>query len=166
MLSVQRLDLLAKNNKMPYYDNDPVYAGAAADAGAIKLRAGEIDALLTQPAYNLATNGLEKIYIQQLINFAATPNDTWTTARRAGTFVNNSSVLPREPFLNGSGGVITLPRRFRLGNPTDDNQNVANYRAAIQEQGFTPGTSDPQILNTQRLWFDKQNPNYGEGPKP
>ena len=52
-----------------------------------------------------------------------------------------------------------------MGTPTEDSKNYENQLQAVQEQGFTTGTSDPVILNTERLWFDKQNPQYGAGPK-
>lgn len=163
--SVETLDMLAKNNDFPYYDEDPVYTdGALAEAGATKLRDGEISALLLQPAYNLSTDGLEKVYIQQYINFAATPSDLWTTVRRSGIPKTGSAYLAREPFL-ASNSPVSVPRRFVVNTPTEDNINFENYKNAYQEQGFTTGSNDPQILNTERLWFDKPNPNYGAGPK-
>ena len=58
-----------------------------------------------------------------------------------------------------------MPRRFVVRTPTEDNSNYENYKNAYQEQGFTTGSNDPQILNTERLWFDKSDPNYGAGPK-
>ena len=163
--SAKTLDMLAKNNGFPYYDEDPVYTDAAlAAAGATKLEDGEISNLLLQPAYDLSTDGLEKVYIQQYINFAATPADLWTTVRRSGIPKTSSSYLPRDPFLAG-GSPLTVPRRFVVRTPTEDNSNYENYKNAYQEQGFTTGSNDPQILNTERLWFDKSDPNYGAGPK-
>lgn len=164
-LSVMRMDAMAKDLRFPYYDGDPVYEnGAMAAAGATKLQANEIADLLTQPAYDLSTDGLEKVYIQQIINHAGTPGDTWTTARRSGVPKTGSTVWPREPFL--AGGVdLTVPRRFMSGEPLEASKNYANQKASLEEQGFTPGSNDPTVLNTQRLWFDQENPNYGAGPK-
>jgi hypothetical protein len=31
--------------------------------------------------------------------------------------------------------------------------------------GVTTGTNNPTTLSNERLWFDKENPNYGAGPK-
>lgn len=164
-LSVQRMDQLAKNHRYPYYENDPVYQNQAlAEAGAIKLRPGQIEDLLMQPAYDLSSNGLEKVYIQQYINSAVTPNDTWTTVRRSGIPMTGSTVLARDEFLS-SGVELVIPRRFQKGTPTEDSRNFANEKAAIEEQGFTTGTNSPTILNTERLWFDIGNPDYGAGPK-
>ena len=157
--------MLAENNGFPYYDEDPVYMDAAlAEAGATKLRDEEVANLLLQPAYDLSTDGLEKVYIQQYINFAAMPGDLWTTVRRSGIPKTASTILPRDPFLTG-GSSATVPRRFTVRTPTEDNSNYNNYNNAYMEQGFTTGSNDPQVLNTERLWFDKQNPNYGGGPK-
>jgi len=164
-MSVKRMDALAKNNEMPYYESDPVYMDAdEAAAAATKLRDGEIATLLAQPAYDLGTDGLEKVYIQQYINFMNTPGDMWTLVRRSGIPKKGSAYLPWESFLS-SGAEMTVPRRFVVATPTEDGKNYQNDMDAIKEQGFTSGSNDPVVLNTERLWFDKENPNYGEGPK-
>lgn len=164
-LSVKRADLLAKSQEMPYYNEDPVYQDAdVAEAAGTKLRDGEIEALLAQPSYNLSTDGLEKVYIQQYINFMNTPNDVWTTVRRSGIPKKGSNYLAWENF-NVSGSETLIPRRFTVGTPTEDDLNYANKMASVQEQGFTTGTPDPAKLSTEKLWFDKQDPAYGSGPK-
>ena len=163
--SVQRMDKLAENNQFPYYSNDPVYTDPdMAEAAGTFLRSGEVDALLQEPAYDLSTDGLEKVYIQQYINFAATPHDLWTLSRRAGIPKRNSNYLSWDPLLS-SGNELTLPRRFKIETPTQDSKNYENEMAAVEEQGFTTGTFDPEILNEERLWFDTNNPAYGAGPK-
>jgi len=164
-LSVSRMDQMADNHRFPYYESDPVYEDVTmAENGATKLKPGELEALLLQPAYDLSSDGLEKVYIQQYINFAATPGDVWTTVRRSGIPKVGSTVLPRDPFLT-AGTEITIPRRFTVGTLTGDSKNYINEKSAIEEQGFTTGTNDPAILNSERYWFDQENPNYGEGPK-
>ena len=35
---------------------------------------------------------------------------------------------------------------------------------AYKAQGFTTGTTDPGILNRERVWYDQGAPNFGEGP--
>ncbi len=165
-LSVQRMDKLAGNNELPYYEGDPVYVDdAEAEAGATMLRDGEIAALLQQDAYDLTSgDALEKVYIQQYINFMTTPGDIWSLVRRSGIPKKGSSYLAWEPFL-ASGSELAVPRRFVVGTPTEDDINYQNKVDAVNDQGFTTGTPDPVILNSERLWFDKQNPNYGAGPK-
>jgi len=164
-LSVLRMDALAKNNQMPYYNSDPVYTNAdEAEAAATKLRSGEITDLLAKPICNLATDGLEKVYIQQYINYMNTPGDVWTTVRRSGVPKKGSSYLAWEKF-TVSGNEMTIPRRFVITTPGKDDINYTNKMAAITEQGITPAVLDPIKLNTERFWFDKQNPQYGFGPK-
>ncbi len=164
-LSIRRADILAKNNQMPYYESDPVYLNAdQAAAASTKLKDGEITALLSQPAFDLSVDGLEKVYIQQYINFANTPGDVWTLVRRSGIPKKGSQYLPWDNFI-ASGNELVIPRRFTVGTPTEDSKNYENEMSSVQEQGFTTGTSDPDVLNAERLWFDKQNPNYGAGPK-
>jgi len=164
-LSVRRLNLMAQNNRYPYYDEDPVYLDSElASEGSTALRDGEIQVLLDQPAYDLSSDGLEKIYIQQYINFAATPGDLWTTVRRSGIPVRNSNIFPWDPLVAG-GTELVIPRRFSVEIPTEDNKNFENTEAAYISQGFTPGSVNPLILNEERIWFDEPNPDYGAGPK-
>lgn len=163
-LSVRRLDQLAQNNGYPYYEEDPIYSDPQLSAaGATRLKSGEIEQLLMQPAYNLTTHGLEKVYIQQYINFAATPGNLWTTVRRSGIPKKGSEVLPWVPMLAG-GSPVTIPRRFEIPTPTKDNKNYENAMEALTNQGFTTGANDPEILNSERIWFDKVDPEYGAGP--
>lgn len=164
-LSISRMDALAKNNQTPYYSSDPVYTNAdEAEAAATKLRSGEIADLLAKPICNLATDGLEKVYIQQYVNYMLTPGDVWTTVRRSGIPKKGSSYLAWENFISG-GAEMTVPRRFVISTPGKDDINYTNKMAAITEQGITPAVFDPIKLNTERFWFDKQNPQYGVGPK-
>lgn len=164
-LSVRRLDDLAQSHRFPYYNEDPVYSDPElAAAGATALKAGEIEGLLSQPAYDLSSDGLEKVYIQQYINFAGTPGDLWTTVRRSGIPKKGSDYFPWDALLAG-GTELTIPRRFTVNTPTEDNKNFENTLAAYVAQGFTTGTIDPSILNTERIWFDEPNPDYGAGPK-
>ena len=163
-LSVKRMDNLANSLEHFYYDSDPVYTDLTeSEAAATKLQANEITDLLALPDYDLATDGLEKVYIQQYVNFAITPNDLWTNVRRSGVPMKGSTVLAWET-MESSSAELVLPRRWETGTPTEDNINFVNTKAMLEAQGFTTGSSDPVILNTERIWFDTNNPNYGEGP--
>lgn len=163
--SALRMDAVAKNNQMPYYNSDPVYTNNdEAEAAATKLRSNEIADLLAKPAYDLTTDGLEKVYIQEYINYATTPGDVWATVRRSGVPKKGSAYLPWENFTSG-GTEMVIPRRFEIVMPGKDDVNYKNKMDAITEQGITPGVHDAITLNTQRLWFDLQNPQYGNGPK-
>lgn len=165
-LSIERMDKIAQNNWIAYYEKDPVYTDEEMqEKASVKLKPGEIDNLLKQEAFNLSKDGLEKVYIQQYINFAASPNgDIWTLVRRSGIPKKNSAYLPADSFIVG-GNELVIPRRFKIETITKDNKNYANQKAAYEEQGFTIGTSDPMILNKERIWFDKSNPKYFTGSK-
>ncbi len=165
-LSISRADALAKNNELPYYENDPVYESPTeAEAAGTKLRAGEIDAYLLTDVCNLSGgDALEKVYIQQYINFMNTPGDVWTLVRRSGIPKRGSAYLPWQNLV-ASGSELPVPRRFVVGEPTEDDLNYDNVKAAIVEQGYTTSTNEPSILNAERIWFDKENPQYGAGPK-
>lgn len=161
-LSVKRMDLIAKQNQLPYYKEDVVYSNNT-DAST-KLKDGEITALLEQEVCDLSTDGLEKVYIQQYINYSLTPSDLWTLVRRSGIPKKNSSYFAWEEFLS-SNSALVVPRRFEIPTPLKSNINYQNISKAIQEQNLTTGTNNPDALNTERLWFDAHNPNYGDGPK-
>jgi len=164
-LSVRRADKLAQTQQEPYYNGDPVYMDEGeAEAAATKLRDGEIADMMTNEVFDLSTDGLEKVYIQQYINFMNTPNDIWTTVRRSGVPKKGSAYLPWEDF-TVSGSEIPIPRRMTVGTPTADDINYENQMKAVEDQGFSTGTPDPAVLNSERLWFDQENPNYGAGPK-
>lgn len=103
---------------------------------------------------------LEKIYIQEYINFFRLPNETFAFVRRTGYPKVGSAILPWEPFTYG-GSTFAIPRRFTISDPGDLNRS--NWSEAQQEQGFTPNSIDPTLLHTQRLWWDKNNPEFGQG---
>ena len=93
-----------------------------------------------------------------------TPNGFWATVRRAWIPKKGNAYLPWENFTE-SCSEMPIPRRFDVGTPTEDDLNYVNKVASAQEQGFTTGTLEPVKLNSEKLWFDKQNPAYGAGPK-
>lgn len=101
-------------------------------------------------------NDLEKIYIQSLLNFYRDPNEAFTLARRTGYPKFNSTILARETISDA-----VLPRRWWTTDPGQVNN--ANWMAAMQDQGFTPNDFTISNLNTQRIWFDKNAPDFGKG---
>ncbi|MEE4286484.1 MAG: SusD/RagB family nutrient-binding outer membrane lipoprotein [Mariniphaga sp.] len=158
-LSVARMDDLAQRHDIPYYSGDPVLAEPA--EGATMLKDGEIDNLLTKEALTLnGTDDLEKVYIQQYLHNLITPGDLWTTVRRSGIPKIGSAYFAWEDFK-----VTNIPRRIVLNQPDENDlmyDIVSNY---YQGAGITPNNNTPSVLNSERLWFDKNNPNYGAGPK-
>ncbi|MFM9907743.1 MAG: SusD/RagB family nutrient-binding outer membrane lipoprotein [Chitinophagaceae bacterium] len=100
-------------------------------------------------------NNLERIYIQQYLNFFRSGNEAFVLCRRTGYPKNVSTYYQREPFNE------TIPRRFWTTDPGESNR--VNWQAAMQDQGFTPNAQDLPSLSTQRVWYDKTSPNFGQG---
>lgn len=118
--------------------------------------AAEISAYLEndQVKFN-GVNDLERIYIQQYVNFYRNPSEAFVLVRRTGYPKNNSAYYAREPFNE------QIPRRWWTNDPGEVNRD--NWNAALSEQGFTPNAIDIPTLSTQRIWYDKTAPNFGEG---
>lgn len=116
----------------------------------------EINAYLDNPAVKFnGVNNLERIYIQQYLNFYRNANEAFVFVRRTGYPKKVSTYYAREPFNE------TIPRRFWTTDPGEANR--ANWQAAMTDQGFTPNAQDLPTLSTQRIWYDKTAPNFGEG---
>lgn len=116
----------------------------------------EINAYLNHPtvAFN-GTNDLERIYIQEYLNFYRNANEAFVLVRRTGYPKNTSTYYTREEFNE------PIPRRFWTIDPGEVNR--ANWQAAMADQGFTPNAQDVQTLSTERIWYDKTAPAFGEG---
>ena len=169
--SVEEYDRVAGLNKIPYYaqtyDYDP-------NEKVIALQEGEIDAMMATENVKLAgtvEEQLEKVYLQQLMHFTMAPGDQFTTVRRSGCPKAGSSLLP---FVYFDEVVKTgIPRRLEFSAPSPTDKMKEQIEIALKNQGFTPGSaqsgnkynSTGSVLNTERFWFDQNNPNFGEGPK-
>ncbi|MEO7961871.1 MAG: SusD/RagB family nutrient-binding outer membrane lipoprotein, partial [Ginsengibacter sp.] len=114
----------------------------------------EIDEYLdnTNVKFN-GTNDLERIYIQEYLNFFRNANEAFVFVRRTGYPKNTSTYYAREIFNE------PIPRRFWTTDPGEVNR--ANWEAAISEQGFTPNAQDAQTLSMERVWYDKSAPDFG-----
>jgi len=163
-LSVKEWDYIAGKNKIPYYgktyDYDPLEA-------SIELKDGEIAAMLATDAAKW-DGSMEKIYLQQLMNFTMMPDEFFVTARRSGYPKVGSKLLPFKEFPNFARTAI--PRRFEFTEPlpTDIMHDIRLEN--LQKQGFTMGSNQSgagynttTVLNTERLWQDKNAPQWGEG---
>lgn len=116
----------------------------------------EITAYLNQPLIKLGgTNDLERIYIQQWLNFYRSGNEAFVFTRRTGYPKKTSAYLKWQE----SGEVLL--RRYSLADPGEVNR--ANWMAAQAEQGFTPNNTTIPVLAAERLWFDKTSPAFGAG---
>ena len=163
-LSVKEWDYVAGKNKIPYYkatyDYDPLEA-------SIELKDGEIEAMLATDAVKW-DGSMEKIYLQQLMNFTMMPDEMFVTARRSGYPKVGSKLLPFTEFKKFARTAI--PRRFEFTEPlvTDIMHDIR--LANLKQQGFTMGSNQSgtgfnttTVLNTERLWQDKNAPQWGEG---
>ena len=100
-------------------------------------------------------NNMEKLMIQQYLNFYRDGNEAFAFIRRSGFPKRNSSILKTDdPGEN-------VPRRLWTVEPMQLNR--ANWEDAMREQGFTMRDYTPHVLSTERLWWDKNNPAYGVG---
>lgn len=148
--SCARYDNLADMAIIPHYSE-------------IKIKNEEVDALLDRPVCDLSTgNAMEKIAIQQHLNFYRNPTRAYANCMRTGYPKKNSEFLAWEPIMDDDGTEIKLSRRNAKGIYTIE-INKDNYNNAMQEAGFTIGALDNVTLNVERVWWDKGNPSFGGG---
>lgn len=166
-LSVQGYDFVAGKNHIPYYDTP--YKNDKFDK-TIKLTNDQLTEMLSHDVYKLTGNkksDLEKVYIQQYIHYMMAPIDQYVTMRRSGVPMKNSTLLPRKEFDSQLGDSYYIPRRFAVMAPEKSNLLYDITIKAYQDQGYTyEGTEaiNPQKLSTERVWIDKENPAFGDGP--
>ena len=177
-LSVESHDNLAKLNQIPYYNtllNDALtYDITDAEGNTIKkgtpieqsiaLKKDELETLLQQDVCNLTGSTLEKlekVYIQQYINFLLQPNELFAMSRRSGIPMKGSKIFPYEDF---STEAYVIPRRFKIDAPSPSDLMFNIKNEAYKQQGFTLTTDNPATLNKERVWYDTKAPNFGEGP--
>lgn len=116
----------------------------------------EINAYLNHPLVKLnGSNDLERIYIQEYLSFFRQANEAFVFCRRTGYPRNNSAYYARERFNE------QIPRRFWILDPGEVNRE--NWSKAMEEQGFSPNAKDVPTLSTQRVWYDKTAPAFGQG---
>lgn len=101
------------------------------------------------------TNDLERIYIQEYLNLYRNPSEAYVFVRRTGYPKKTSTYYAREVFND------PIPRRWWLTDPGAVNRD--NWNAALSAEGFTPNAQDIPTLNSQRIWYDKNAPAFGEG---
>ena len=159
--SAQAYNRMATLNKIPYYDkahcNDPKDEPVTYDSTAIKT-------MMTSADYQLTGNrdaDLEKVYIQLYLHFFYQPLEQFVTARRSGVPKVGSTLIPWVALKPSKD----IPRRFYIAQPEPSDKMRAIIEAAMREQGFsfTDG-QNPDVLNAERVWYDKGAPNFGEGP--
>lgn len=166
-LSAYVYDKAAELNQIPYYSrkcvNDPLDQ-------TIQINDNMVNTMLSHDAFKLTgdlQSDLEKVYIQQYIHYIMNPVDQFVNVRRSGVPMKNSSLLPWQDFSKKQDFSSLIPRRFKVSEPSPTDQLHDITLQAIKDQGYSYGSdnADPGKLNSQRVWYDKENPQFGEGPK-
>lgn len=163
--SVKSYNDVAGKNKIPYYNT--TYNEYDPFEVSIELKSGEIAALQNQPNYKLTGDkglDLEKIYFQQIIHFSLQPIDMFVTGLRSGLPKSGSTIFPRTVYTAQSLAVDMYPRRFPISAPTPSDPMKEILMEVYEIQGLSLG-NDQKKLNSQRFWQDKENPQWGQGPK-
>ena len=95
------------------------------------------------------------------------PIDQFVNVRRSGVPMKGSALLPWENFSDILDYTTLIPRRFKVSEPAPTDLLHDITLEAIKAQGYSYGTdnADPGKLNSQRVWYDKENPQFGAGPK-
>lgn len=144
--------------------NDKAQKAQIPDFETRKITDDQVTALIasTDVAYVAGSPlNVEKIILQQLINLYDNPYEGVAVTRRTGYPKKTSTIWAWQPYVS-TGNVLKLPRRFPWVTPTDET-NRANWTTALTEQGFTKDDNKGEVLNAERVWWDKNSPNYGEG---
>ena len=163
-LSVQEYDKLAELNQIAYYGTT---YGYDPNEKVIDLQDGEIEQMMESEVYQFTgttAEKMEKIYIQQLLNFTLYPNEQFVTSRRSGYPMIGSELLAREVYSDIP--VTSVPRRFDTGLPDETELMYQIYLDNYAAQGFTPtsnGAGHSQTLHDERIWSDKGAPEWGAG---
>ena len=163
-LSVKEWDYVAGKNKIPYYGTTYGYDDLEE---SIELKEGEIATMLETDGAKW-DGSMEKIYLQQLMNFTMLPNEMYVTARRSGYPKVGSTLLPYVKF--DKFELAGIPRRFEFSEPSPTDIMHDIRMESLKEQGLTPGKNQSgmghattSVLNTERLWQDKNAPQWGSG---
>ena len=167
-LSVEEWNYVAQMNAIPYFGQTWISAHAYDPLEAdISLQDGELDTMLATDAVKW-DGSMEKIYLQELMNFSMMPNESFVTARRSGCPKVGSTLLPYVKFSQIE--LSAIPRRFEFTEPLPTDVMHDIRLANLKEQGFTLGTNQSgygitsnSVLNTERLWQDKNAPQWGAG---
>ena len=168
--SVKEYDELCRLNKVMYYgttyEYDPEEVKIDLVTNDKDASKDEISVMLSHADYQLTGSNaekLEKVFLQELINFTMNPNESFVTARRSGYPKFGSTLIPRINF--SQVPVTEIPRRFDTGMPEKTDIMYDILLKAYQDQGFTPTSrgENGATLHNERVWYDKGAPEWGAG---
>lgn len=165
-LSAFVFDKAAELNKIPYYQR--VSSTDKFDK-SIKITDTMVDEMLSNEIFKLSGSvkeQLEKVYIQQYIHYIMNPIDQFVNMRRSGIPMKGSSILPWLDFDKNLDYSNRIPRRFKVTEPSPTDKLHDITLKAWMDQGYSYGSNnnDPTILNSERIWYDKNAPQFGAGP--
>ncbi|WP_338394270.1 SusD/RagB family nutrient-binding outer membrane lipoprotein [Fulvitalea axinellae] len=123
-----------------------------------------VNAYLTKSEVALSGNkseDYEKVVLQAYTNLFRLPTEAYALCRRTGFPKKTSTILPWETLIGGGAEITDIPRRYGLGDPGQFNRD--NWVKAMEEQGFSLESGDQTVYSSQRLWWDKNNPELGAG---
>ena len=150
--SMETYDFIAEEGQLDFKIAEKSYPRVA-------ISDAEIEAYLLTPEVVFdGANDLEKVYIQQHLNFYRLPDEGLVLGRRTGYPRFGSSLLAREQIDNPE---LKFPRRMPTPDPGDLNRE--NWSSSNSTQGFSNLDESPEVLNAQRMWWDLNNPELGEG---
>lgn len=166
-LSALVYDKAAELNEIPYYT--AVCKNDKHDK-TIKVTSEMLSEMMASDVLKLngsVEENLEKVYIQQYIHYMMNPIDQFVNVRRSGVPMKNSKLLPWQEFDPALVSSSDIPRRFLVSEPKPSDQLYNVTIKAYQDQGFTYGSNGnvPSTLNSERIWYDKNAPQFGEGPQ-
>ncbi len=115
-----------------------------------------IDAYLAQPEFQSVS--LEKIATQQWVNLFMRPEEAWDNWKRTGypAFKNQPDPENGIAFfesVTSAGSSLLSPRRCVL--PTPNQENIANYNAALDLLIADPNYGTAVNETQGRIWWDK-----------
>jgi hypothetical protein len=144
--------------------NDRATKAQIPDLQNRKISDAQVDALIASSDIqyiNGNPGNVEKIILQQIINLFDNPYEGVAVSRRTGYPKRTSAIWAWQPY-NAAGLELKLARRFPWSTPTDAT-NEANWKSALLDQGFTADEIKGELLNQERIWWDKNSPDYGNG---
>ena len=163
--SLQMYDFIAEKQKVQTAYNDVV----ADEKIVSRIEDAHISDYLSKPEVKLTGDGslidLEKIFLQQYINFHKDPKELGILMLRSGyPSTAPTAVFEWKDWKEQNMEHNSLGRRLQYTKPTIL-ITVDTWKKAMEEQGYIPEPpkEDYTYYNRVRSWWDKPNPDYGTG---
>ncbi|MCL3781816.1 SusD/RagB family nutrient-binding outer membrane lipoprotein [Prolixibacteraceae bacterium JC049] len=163
--SFDRVAAMAERTKTLYLHGDPAYNDDEATKLTKDAYTQEIEDYLNSELFDLSTDKLEKVYLQQYIDLYSRVEGHQPFILRSGLPKVDSKYLPWE-FVNPvKGGLETWARRPFYGPISETEYLKEQLQESYTRQGFTLGSKELSVLASERFWWDENNPSMHAGPK-